>query len=370
MRVPIVIVGGGPAGLSTALFLAHSAPELSERIVVVERYRYPREKICAGGIGARAEHLLASIGVQIDVPSVPIHGLAFRAMGQTSIVRERQIGRVVRRAEYDHELARTAQSRGIRVLDDTRVTAIRKLGQRHELETSRGRFSAKVVIGADGVGSVVRRQFGFFKGAFTAQAVEVDTQLVASDLERGLVLFDASERALPGYYWDFPTLVNGKPMMSRGVYLIRRSEQPASVEIADVLGSQLEARGLSLDSHRKKRFAERIFDRRLCLSCPGVLLVGEAAGIDPMTGEGIAQAVEYGALAGDYLSQAFNRNAFQFDDWSTKVHASHVGRDLWGRSLVAPFFYGSTREKYRTLFVEHARVCAGGSSIFWRQALG
>ena len=45
----LVIIGGGPAGLSTALHLQHLAPRLAERTVVLEAERYPREKICAGG---------------------------------------------------------------------------------------------------------------------------------------------------------------------------------------------------------------------------------------------------------------------------------------------------------------------------------
>jgi flavin-dependent dehydrogenase len=46
----LAIVGGGPAGISTAL-RPRRPPHL--RIVVLEKARYPRDKICAGGIGAR-----------------------------------------------------------------------------------------------------------------------------------------------------------------------------------------------------------------------------------------------------------------------------------------------------------------------------
>lgn len=115
-RAQVVIVGGGPAGISTALFLSHAAPELRERIVVLEKEHYPREKFCAGGVGARADKLLSSIGVTVDVPSVALNGVAFRAMGRTTVVRDGDIGRVVRRIEFDYQLARVAMERGISVL--------------------------------------------------------------------------------------------------------------------------------------------------------------------------------------------------------------------------------------------------------------
>src|SRR6185436_18251255 len=70
----VAIVGGGPAGVSTALHLCAAAP--AARVVVLEKARYPREKICAGGIGARAFRLLERIGVEVACPHVPLDAIA------------------------------------------------------------------------------------------------------------------------------------------------------------------------------------------------------------------------------------------------------------------------------------------------------
>ncbi len=339
----VLIVGGGPAGIASALFLAHAAPELTGRILVLEKERYPREKFCAGAVGARAFTLLASIGVTLSSPSVPISSIALRALGETRVVRGRDIGRVVRRLEFDAELAEVARARGIRVRDGVRVSGLTAEGHSLSVETSAGVFRPRVVIGADGVGSVVRRALGYGAAPYNAQALEVDTEIVAGDLPRDVLLFDVGRHALPGYYWEFPTLVSGREMMCRGVYLLRQGPSAAGIEIQVVLASELAARGLDLSRYKKKRFAERGFDTGTALARPGVLLVGEAAGIDPVTGEGIAQAIQYGAVAGRYIARKWRAPDLQFADWRTSVRRSMIGRDLLARSLGVPIFYSDKR---------------------------
>lgn len=339
----VLIVGGGPAGISTALFLAHAAPELIDRIVVFEKERYPREKFCAGAVGARADRLLASIGVTVDVPSAPIGGIAFRALGETISVRESDAGRVVRRIEFDHALAAHATRRGICVRDGVKVKEIRFGNHGVQVESSAGSLDADVVVGADGVGSIVRKALGFANTPYLAQAIEVDTPPVDADVARDLILFDVSNRGLSGYYWDFPTVVRGEPLICRGVYYLSRGADGPRVEIRDILAEELRARGLDLENFRKKRYAERGFHRSAPLAARRTLLVGEAAGIDPVTGEGIAQAIQYGAVAGQYLARKIAESDYAFADWASHVRRTKVGRDLMVREAAFPLFYGPRR---------------------------
>ncbi|HMJ09968.1 MAG TPA: hypothetical protein VK524_01115, partial [Polyangiaceae bacterium] len=146
-----------------------------------------------------------------------------------------------------------------------------------------------------------------------------------------------------GYYWEFPTLVQGRAMVCRGVYLLREAPGAAGVEIQSVLARELAVRGLDLAKCKKKRYAERGFDRRAALARPGVLLVGEAAGIDPVTGEGIAQAIQYGAVAGSYVARKWRERDFRFSDWHAEIRRTMIGRDLLTRSLGVNLFYGETR---------------------------
>lgn len=339
--------------MATALFFAAAAPHLVDRLVIVEKERYPREKICAGAVGARADRLLARIGVRVDVPSVPVRGLSVVTAGGAIATRDHgaaPIGRVVRRVEFDHAFAEVARARGIRILEGARVTGVSFEPSSVRLQLGDGELRARAVVGADGVGSLVRRALGAPRGRWMAQVVEVDTPLRDADPDRDLLHFDISDRTLVGYGWDFPTLVGGRPLVCRGAYELRPDpgaidDVPSADPTPDVGARLLDRlRALGLDGGaRIKRFSERGLALHEPMARPRGLLVGEAAGIDPVLGEGIAQAIFYGAAAGPYLARCLAAGDLSFTDWRREVSRSRVGLDLGIRTRLAPWIYGRTR---------------------------
>jgi flavin-dependent dehydrogenase len=366
--IRVAIVGGGPAGTATALSIVREAPELAGRIVVFEKARYPREKPCAGAIGRRGDVLLEELGVTIDVPSVTIDGISVATRAGESTVQPGRVGRVVRRIEFDHALARAVSKRGVAVRDGTAVEDVRDDGSGVTLATANGPVVADVVVGCDGVGSLVRRSLGVGTGTLRAQVLEVDTPPVPGDRARNLIHFDAVDRALPGYAWDFPTIVDGQPLVCRGVYRVKVGDGDGRAgDLATLLARRLEALGVDSTCGQNKRYAERGFDVVTRYASGSRMLVGEAAGIDALTGEGIAQAIEYGVLAGRFLARKLRgvpRGPVDVADWHDELARSRLARDLRIRGRILSLYHGRWRDEIEQFFADFPEALLLGARHF------
>src|SRR6185436_10414264 len=160
MDYDVIIIGGGPSGLSTALHLQRIAPQGSSRILLLEKEHYPRPKLCAGGLTLDAEILLERLDLNLgEIPHVfanDIH-FDFESKGLTVRLPNRHALRVVRRDEFDNWLAGKAKSRGLEIREGTTVKNILSDSNGVTVETDQGEFHAQVVVGADGSNGITRR---------------------------------------------------------------------------------------------------------------------------------------------------------------------------------------------------------------------
>jgi flavin-dependent dehydrogenase len=95
-----------------------------------------------------------------------------------------------------------------------------------------------------------------------------------------------------------------------------------------------------------------------------VLLVGEAAGIDIATGEGIGQAIEYGSVAAPYLAASLERDDLGFADWRTTIDDHHLGFQMRVRHGCYRWFYGRRRAKIERLMPRLPSLFALGVQDF------
>ena len=89
-----------------------------------------------------------------------------------------------------------------------------------------------------------------------------------------------------------------------------------------------------------KGHPERWFCRDAVFSIPGMLLVGDAAGVDPLLGEGISQALMYGGIAAETIVGGIASENLTFDSYRERLFRSYLGRDLTVKWFLAKLAYG------------------------------
>jgi flavin-dependent dehydrogenase len=342
--VDVLIVGSGPAGMSTALHLVKADPAWTGRLIVIDKAVHPREKPCGGGISRLGEQLLAGLGLSLGPGHVPVREMRLVYHDLIYAFRDDPVFRIVRRAEFDHRLVEWGGRQGVVVRQGEAVRDIRVSGDYVEVVTERATLRARVVVAADGSRSVIRQKLGWDRRPRTGRLLEVETAEAAEaspEFQDGLAVLDFTPMTagLQGYYWDFPSLIQGKPFMNRGIYDSRFSPDRPRAPLKHELRAALERRGRLLDEYPLNGHPLRWFDRRGSYSRPRVLLAGDAAGVDSFIGEGISFALGYGEVAAETIIDAFARHDFSFRNYKRRLLGHRVISQLVLRSLLSRALY-------------------------------
>ena len=137
-------------------------------------------------------------------------------------------------------------------------------------------------------------------------------------------------------------------MLNVGIYDGRVHPERKLAELKPILDESMRARGLSLSDVHLMGHPERWFDPHSVHSVPRIVMAGDAAGVEPLLGEGISHALDFGIIAADAVADAFARGDFSFHDYGRRVSRSALGRQLWLKRAIARFCYGQhPRWRYR-----------------------
>jgi flavin-dependent dehydrogenase len=355
----IVIVGAGPAGISTALHLADLVPELVPRTLILEKARHPRPKLCGGGILTDAEVILHQLGLDIsEIPHVNVDWAHFDFNGQGMKMRGAKHGeyafRVIRRPDFDAWLATKAQERGFTIYENCPVKGITTTKAGVVVKTEQGDFHAEVVVGADGSNSIVRRAGIPHDGLHVARVLEIisepkpeKTSHKQSDSYFDFVVIP---HGIQGYVWDFPAIEKGKPIRVRGIFDANVHSFKTDISLRTALEQELERHGLNIADYRLEGHPIRWFDTKSTFSARRLLLVGDAAGTDALFGEGISCALGYGRLAALAIQEAFANRDFSFHNYKRSILQSEMGKSLRRRTWLASFFYRLRSTRFQTFF--------------------
>jgi len=318
----VIVVGGGPAGSSTAHALARHGVD----VLLLDRAKFPRDKICAEYLSPQASRVLSEMNVLDEIERTsPTHlaGMKIRAPSGQFACGEfasshgfrgfRDHGLAIRRIVLDEIVLGGARSAGARVEELSRVTDVLKdrtgrvsgvsvIGRDGTPRALTSRF----VVGADGLRSVVGRRLGLTR---TSRFFPRRIALVAH--YTGVRDTDAFGEMHVDHHGYFGIVDVGHGLMNVAVVVPMSRAKEIGESRAEFLDQWIASR-----PHLAKRFigAERVTPVRATgpfanvsrpAWAPGAALVGDAADFfDPFTGEGIYSALRGGELVAPFISEA------------------------------------------------------------------
>lgn len=290
--VDLAVVGGGPAGSAAALAARRAAPGAT--VALIDRARFPRDKVCGDGVGPEGVDVLRGLGVVDEVLGDAPRLRRVRLVapdGTVAAGAAPRPGVVVPREVLDDRLRTAALDAGAEPVTH-RVRAVRQRAGRVIVDDL---LRARVVVGADGANGVVRRAVRAGAQPRRHTGVAMRGYGAAPDLDELAIAF--VDDRWPAYAWAFP-LGDGRANVGYGPFdatmlddrrgLERSLRRHAGTLGVEVDAATLRAHHLPLSTHRPWPAHGR------------VLLAGDAASlVNPFTGEGIYYALLSGRLAGE-----------------------------------------------------------------------
>jgi len=314
LEAEVAVVGGGPAGAAAAITLARAGRD----VILVDKARFPRDKCCGDGLTVAALRELEALGLRPEAvagwqPVVDVH---LRSPSGRVVnlplpcgPEEGLFAVVAPRATLDAAVVDLARAAGAKVLDGHALrgaTVSPGAGVRLDVD-GLGAVEAAYVIGADGAWSPLRKFLGVHQPGYLGDWHAYRQYFTgcgprARDL---WVWFDAD--LLPGYLWSFP-LPGGRANVGFGLernddFNAHRMGQlwPELLQrphVRDVLGPAAAAEA----PHKAWPIPARVREVPLTAAGGLALFVGDAAcATDPLTGEGIAQALLTGRRAAEAI---------------------------------------------------------------------
>ena len=321
----VIIAGAGPAGASVAARLYQH--DRGARVLVLERYRFPRPKPCGGGLTGHVDEAMEALDLRLTVPHWPA-GEAKVRFG--SFERTVQMGKpvnVIRREELDASLVEQVREKGVEVVEGEGVRSFEVTADGVRVKTSTGRLlTCSVLVGADGAASVTRKHLLGGDKALPHRLFKMEMQLPAQRAMDPAMLYDFTPmaRGLRGYLWVFPV---PERRVNVGV-MHYPAYRKSGIELVDVLRTGLAELGLSLPAKGTRGWPAWGYHPKTPIAQPRVVTVGDAAGIDGLTGEGISVAMEHAVVAGDAIDRALRTKDLSFSQYRRKIRRAVVGREL------------------------------------------
>lgn len=320
----VVVVGAGPGGSSAAFFLG----SLGFRVLLLDKEFFPREKVCGDGLTPRAVHSLRMMGVEEEVAagSLRTAGIRFFATrGGATEVRYPMgslfpdHGYVMPRRELDALLLRRAREAGAEVWEGCRFLDLIPWKEGHvpgvivDAGGERKEVYASYIVGADGSSSLVAGKLGLLRHDRRYLGVSMRCYMQGVKGLSDFLEIYPEDAISPACGWIFP-LDRETANVGVGFMLHVRERRPMNLNrIFESFCTRTRHAAQKLDGARpvtKPRGALlRVGMGGAVPRRSNVVLVGDAASlINPISGEGIAYALESGRWAAEAVASALRNN--------------------------------------------------------------
>jgi geranylgeranyl reductase family protein len=287
----VTIAGAGPSGS----ILAYELAKKGLKVLLLEKYKIPRDKVCAGGVTVRAASLLPFDFSDLILDTIYGVRLSYKMIPHRVRTYDKPLAYMVARDQFDALLASKAREAGAAVEDDIEVKDV-QLNRGHVLvKTNTDSFSTPLLVGADGANSRVVHALGIRAGFEYGLGVNGDIPVNSEVYSRWDGLFGLDYGIPGGYAWVFPKgdyLAVGAGSSFRVSKRLRpyTLQLTRSYQLGTVNGDAIKGHLMPL-----KRASTRLVHDR-------VLLVGDAAGvIDPLSGEGMFYGIKSSYLAANSI---------------------------------------------------------------------
>jgi len=331
LHYDLIIIGGGPAGTSAAI----SAARGGASVLLLERGRFPRHKVCGEFVSAESLGLLTSL---LDPDRAALLQGAVRISKARLFLDERTLQTTVdppaasiARLDLDAALWRSAESARVDARQQVTVQSVAGTGP-FRVVTAAGEFEARTLVNASGRWSNLN--LAPAEGERREKWLGLKAHFAESIAEPSVDLYFFEG----GYCGVQPVHVSGENPSAGRVNASAMVRADVASTLAEVFARHP---ALHERSRRWTSLSDPVSTSPLIFRNPqperdGVLMVGDAAGfVDPFVGDGISLALRGGALAASCLAPFFAGKASLSD-------AASQYRDLYEQSLL-PVFHASSK---------------------------
>ncbi len=317
----VVVTGAGPGGSTAAKALSN----LGLKVALVDRYSFPRDKACGDVIGPKAQFLLKKTDIKVE---------SFVGIGDMDIVLPNDVrvhlpsapgidfdgvGGALARYQFDEILFDAALDSGVEFIKGRASFPVSvHSNEPHVVLINSGQevksLTATYLVGADGANSSVAESFQLVDRAKILLGFAVRRYVYGTVRTPVISILGHANELFPGYGWVFPS-TEGRLNIGVGVGVLNDRSKGSLATRTMESYLELVRRTLDVEFEEDVNEAKQTqlggwIKMGMTGTTPGkyrVLLVGDAAGlVNPLQGEGIAQAIESGLLAAQAIQQAPN----------------------------------------------------------------